>query len=92
MVAPGGGLVQLRTDAESGDLLIRCSEAEVVRDLFDLTKATGTPRLGVSTLRHLSSPFLQTIVVQVQDKPLLTWRPAKFPRIHSLRLLLKLLG
>ena len=91
MEAPGGGLVQLRTDRNTGELYVRCSEGSAVRDLFRLAQATGQVRIDLKALRRLRSPLVQPVVIQLGEDKLLTWRPGKFPRVHSLRTLLRVL-
>ncbi|OAV45604.1 hypothetical protein [Lewinella sp. 4G2] len=91
MEAPSGGLVQVRTAESTGNLRVRCSEGSAVWDLFRLANALGTTQFNLKGLRRLRSPLVQTVEVTIGDDPLLTWHPEKFPRVHSLRTLFKVL-
>lgn len=90
--APSGGLVQVRTLPSTGELQVRCSEASAVRDLLQVARAIGTPSFTIGNLRRLRSPLVQTVKLHIGDDALLTWRPEKYPKVHSLRLLIKLLS
>lgn len=91
LAAPSGGLVQIRTHETSGNINVRCSEPEAIWDLFQLTRAVGTPSFSLRNLRKLRSPLVQTVVVNIGEKELLTWEPDRFPKVRSVRLLFRLL-
>ena len=67
------------------------TEGGGVKDLFRLARATGTAKVSLRNLRRLRSPLLQTVIVFVGDDKILTWEAGRFPRVHALRRLLRLL-
>ena len=91
MIAPNGSLVQLRTDPETYVIHIRCSESSGVKDLFRLARAAGTTKFNLTNLRRLRSPLIQDVVVSVQEDKILTWAAGRYPRVHGLRRLLRLI-
>ena len=90
--SPSGGLIQVKSAPDADRLLVRCSEEDSLRDLWRLCQTIGTPSLSLSNLRHLRSPLLQTVVVSIGERELLSWAPGHLPRLRSLRLLMRLLG
>ena len=89
--APSGGLVQLRTEPATGVVKIRCSQADAVWDLFQLGSSLGTTKIRLRNLRRLRSPLVQPVEVSIEDKLLLRWEPGHYPRVKSLRTLLRVL-
>lgn len=89
--APSGGTAVLSSGPNESEITLNCSEVSVARDAWQLIRRSGGMDLKLSSLRRLRSPLLQTLSIFVDGQKLLSWSPNKYPRVESLRTLLRVL-
>ena len=93
IATPRGGRISLSLDASAGEdkLVIDCDSETSLWEAFDLASRLGLVSLDYSGLQQLRNPLLQSLEVVVDGRALIEWAPRAYPRIRSLRGLLRVL-
>lgn len=85
---PAGDRVRITHAYENTSLpalRVNCANNRALWALLDLSERMGAIGGGYRALKKLRSPFLQDIVIAVDERELLLWRPGKWPKVRSLR-------
>lgn len=88
---PGGGRIRITSRPEDRVVVISCDSEPTLWEAYKLAGDNGLLSLDYRGLQQLRNPFLQTIEVVVDDRTLLEWAPSAYPRVRSLRGLLRVL-
>ena len=88
---PRGGRIRISSSTEGDKLLVSCDSEQTLWEAFDLASFSGLVSLDYRGLQQLRNPLLQTIEIAVDGRPLLDWAPTAYPRVRSLRGLLRVL-
>lgn len=83
---PSGAHLQLSTE-QVNTLHLACSGERALWDCFLLARKLGY-RPTFRGLGMFRSPLSQTLKVSIAGQTFIRWRPGRFPKVESLRLLL----